>query len=69
MKTVEIKIEGMSCGHCVNTVTNAISEVNGVQEVQVSLEKNNAVVTFDESQTSEDKIKQAVNDTEIFKAV
>ncbi len=69
MKTVEIKVEGMSCGHCVNTVTNAISEVNGVQEVQVSLEKNNAVVTFDESQTSEDKIKQAVNDTEIFKAV
>ncbi len=39
MKTVEIKVEGMSCGHCVNTVTNAISEVNGVQEVQVSLEK------------------------------
>ncbi len=69
MKTVEIKVEGMSCGHCVNTVTNAISEVSGVQEVQVSLEKNNAVVTFDESQTSEDKIKQAVNDTEIFKVV
>ncbi|HCQ29550.1 MAG TPA: heavy metal-binding domain-containing protein [Flavobacteriales bacterium] len=68
MKTVEFSVEGMSCGHCVKGVTNAITSVDGVQDVSVSLENNSATVTFDESKTSIDKIKQAVNDTEIYKA-
>ena len=39
-----ISIEGMSCEHCVKAVTNALKEVEGVEEVKVSLEEKNAVV-------------------------
>ena len=39
-----LKIEGMSCGHCVATVTDVLSEVEGVDEVNVSLEDNSAIV-------------------------
>ena len=47
MKEIELKIEGMSCMHCVNTVKRALSEIDGVLEVEVSLEKRTARVKLD----------------------
>jgi copper chaperone len=41
-----IKIKGMSCEHCVKSVTRALDEIDGVKNVKVSLEKGEAV--FDE---------------------
>ncbi len=40
-----VKIEGMMCAHCVKHVQEALSAVDGVDDVQVSLENKNAVVT------------------------
>lgn len=37
-----IKIKGMSCGHCVASVTSALKAIDGISEVQVSLEKKEA---------------------------
>lgn len=34
----EIKVKGMSCGHCAAAVTKALSSLPGVSEVQVDLE-------------------------------
>ncbi len=45
MKT--IKIKGMSCQHCVKTVTKALSEIDGIEAVQVDLNKGEA--TFEEA--------------------
>ena len=44
---MEIKIEvtGMSCEHCVGTVTEALAAVLGVEKVlDVSLDRNEAVI-------------------------
>jgi copper chaperone len=38
------EITGMTCGHCVMTLTEAIGEVNGVTAVQVDLDGGTAVV-------------------------
>jgi copper ion binding protein len=43
-----LKIEGMTCMHCVAAVTKALSVVDGVKEVHVDLEKGEA--TFQEEQ-------------------
>ncbi|MEG1798527.1 MAG: cation transporter, partial [Clostridium sp.] len=40
----KISIEGMSCGHCVNHVKEALSELPGVTSVDVSLESKSAVL-------------------------
>ncbi len=40
-----ITIKGMSCQHCVNAVTKALNGIDGVQNVQVSLEKGQATFT------------------------
>ena len=46
-QTIELDITGMTCDHCVRSVTNALKEVPGVAEVTVSLEKNEAIVKGD----------------------
>lgn len=54
-----IKIQGMTCEHCVRAVTKALSGVDGVTNVRVSLENNEAV--FDSSgDVDMEKIKNAV---------
>jgi len=45
MRTVQIK--GMSCQHCVKAVTKALSEIEGVSNVQVDLASGEA--SFEES--------------------
>ncbi|WP_058486222.1 heavy-metal-associated domain-containing protein [Defluviitalea phaphyphila] len=43
----KLYIEGMSCNHCVNHVKNALMDVEGVKEVEVSLEGKYAIVETD----------------------
>lgn len=47
--SVVYDVEGMNCGHCVNTVTEGVSEIAGVTEVQVDLENKKVTVTGDDS--------------------
>lgn len=56
----KISVEGMSCGHCVNHVKEALEDL-GAANVEVSLEKKLAVAELDESVTDE-KIKFAIED-------
>ncbi|WP_027192729.1 heavy-metal-associated domain-containing protein [Megalodesulfovibrio gigas] len=37
-----IKVVGMSCMHCVKSVTDTLSKLDGVQQVQVNLETGTA---------------------------
>ena len=42
MKNLRLNIEGMSCGHCVGRVKEALAGLQGVAEVDVSLDENSA---------------------------
>lgn len=57
-----IQIDGMTCGGCVNSVTNALKQVDGVMGVNVSLADNNAVIDFDDDKTNVDSLKEAIED-------
>jgi len=46
-QTVTIKIEGMSCEHCANTVREALEELAGVSKVSVDLKKGEARLVAD----------------------
>ncbi|AKB85136.1 heavy metal translocating P-type ATPase [Methanococcoides methylutens] len=59
MKTT-IDVHGMTCMHCHERVTKAISSLDGVESVEVSLEENNATVSFDPEKVSLEEIRQAV---------
>jgi copper chaperone len=60
METVDLKIEGMTCGGCVQSVTRVLTGVAGVSAADVSLEEGRAHVTFDPAQTGVAAMKQAV---------
>lgn len=47
MSTQTYLVEGMTCGHCVGSVTNEVSAVAGVASAVVSLEDKTLVVTAD----------------------
>ncbi|MDD5759374.1 MAG: heavy metal-associated domain-containing protein [Desulfobulbaceae bacterium] len=54
-----IMISGMSCQHCVASVTKALSEIKGVTNVSVDLDKKEA--TYSESSpVSHELIKEAI---------
>jgi copper chaperone CopZ len=38
MTTETYTVTGMTCGHCVSSVTEEVSELRGVQDVQVDLD-------------------------------
>ncbi len=42
---LQLKVSGMTCGHCVSAVTRAASEVEGAKDVRVDL--NHGLVTVD----------------------
>jgi len=55
---VKLSVRGMTCGGCVNAVKAALERVPGVTKADVSLEKNEAVVTYEKGKaTPEDLIK------------
>lgn len=57
--SVTLKIEGMKCMHCVDSVKTALKEVNGVNQVDVSLENGTATVECDDTVGS-DTLKEAI---------
>ena len=58
MNDITLKIEGMSCQHCVMRVKKAIEAVQGVSKVEVVI--GQATVSFDEVKTSKEAISVAV---------
>jgi len=52
-------ITGMTCGHCVNHVTEEVAALDGVQSVDVQLEGGTMAVTSD-SEIDFSKISEAV---------
>jgi copper chaperone len=58
MEQMSIRIAGMSCGGCVNSVRNALTRLPGVQVRQV--EVGSATVTYDTSVTSPESVRAAI---------
>ena len=59
--SLTIKVKGMSCQHCVMSVTKALSQLEGIKNVQVDLAKGE--VRFDNTkEVSSNRIEKAISD-------
>ena len=67
-KTVTIKVEGMKCDKCSASVTKALKATEGVEDAQVSSDKGEAVIKYDDQKLDETKLREVINSTG-FKAV
>lgn len=56
-----LKVKGMSCQHCVMSITKALSQLDGIKNVQVDLAKGE--VRFDNSkEIAPNRIEKAITD-------
>jgi copper chaperone len=56
-----LKVKGMSCQHCVMSVTKALSQLDGIKNVQIDLAKGE--VRFDNTKSVlSDRIQKAITD-------
>ena len=60
MSTQTFTVTGMTCGHCVASVTEEVSEVPGVDHVDVVLETGTLTVTS--SEPVDDAVRTAVEE-------
>lgn len=58
-QTVTLSIPGMTCETCPITIKYALSKVDGVSGADVSFQKREAVVTFDDAKTNVQKLTKA----------
>ncbi|MEW6319807.1 MAG: mercury resistance system periplasmic binding protein MerP [Acidobacteriota bacterium] len=58
-KTVTLAVSGMTCATCPIVVKKALTKVEGVTEVRVSLEEREATVTFDDAKTTVEALTTA----------
>ena len=62
MVKTALKVEGMSCKHCVKAVTEAVSALPGIAGVTVDLGAKTVTVEYDPDKTGLDKIKAEIQE-------
>lgn len=61
MEKITLSIPNISCGHCVMSIKNELSELEGVKEVEGNPENKSVTVEWDAPATLE-KIKDTLKD-------
>ncbi|ESW30878.1 hypothetical protein PHAVU_002G190000 [Phaseolus vulgaris] len=61
-KRIQVRITGMTCAACSNSVETALRSVDGVTHASVALLQNKADVIFNPSLVKDDDIKNAIED-------
>ncbi|MEQ8200050.1 MAG: copper chaperone CopZ [Syntrophomonadaceae bacterium] len=57
-----LKVEGMSCMHCVNAVKNSVGSLPGINKVEVDLMGKKVEVDFDSARVNLGQIKAKIED-------
>jgi copper chaperone len=60
MKTAMLKIEGMHCSGCANTIKTLVEKQPGVQMAQVSFEESQARILYDPQAIGEERLVAVV---------
>ena len=61
LEKVIIGVTGMTCHSCVSTIEHCVSDLSGVHDVEVSLEKREAVALIDTTRTSASIVAKRIN--------
>lgn len=62
MENQMLRVEGMSCNHCVHAVVSALSALPAVVDIKVDLDSGTVRFRHDPKQADLLKIKQTIND-------
>ena len=57
-----MKVQGMTCGGCVASVTRVLKAIDGVEQVDVKLDPGHARVVYDAARTNVGALSRAIED-------
>ncbi len=60
METLELKARGISCGHCVSTIREAVTSLDGVEFVDGNILSRSVKLRHDPGRTSKSEIEKAM---------
>ena len=60
MEKIILKVDGMSCEHCVKAVANAVSGIAGTSNIVVDLKAGSASFNYDSAKAPLETIKAAI---------
>ena len=62
MQTAIVKIRGMTCMGCVNSVKNVLETISGVGSTDVSMEQAQATIQYDPAAINTNQLKDAIKE-------
>ena len=62
-KKATIRVDGMTCAKCTGSVEKALKATDGVEKVEVNLERKEAVVEYNDEKVTETKLREVINAT------
>jgi copper chaperone len=62
MEHITLKVGGMTCMGCVNSVKRLLGQLPGIGQVEVDLASGRTDVDYDAAQVTPAAIRQAIND-------
>ena len=60
MTQESLKVDGMTCQHCVQTITDALGGIKGTNKVAVDLDKKEVQVDYNEEETNLQEISDKI---------
>ncbi len=60
MEKIFVKVEGMTCGGCVNSVQKALKSQDGISTASADLDSGMVTVEFDAKVIEKDSIEKAI---------
>lgn len=55
-----MKISGLHCENCCNTIERALSKIKGISLTKVDLEENEVLINYDENKAELEKIRNTI---------
>ena len=59
---INLQVSGMTCQHCVNSVKDSVMALQGVNQVDVSLENGSVDIAYDNPNLNASQIAAAIED-------
>lgn len=58
-----MKISGLHCEKCCNTIERTLSKIKGISLAKINLEENEVLVNYDENKVEPEKIRKTIRKT------
>jgi copper chaperone len=62
MATINLNVDGITCGGCEKSIRKALLEQEGVNDVHASHETGVVAIDFDDGKIQQAQLKQAIED-------